>query len=139
MDAEELKRKKNRTRSQTKALIRTGALARRPCAVCGEWRHLHVHHWDYDDPTDISWLCPEHHQEVESMMRMGVVPKPRPDRERLTRMKVGPPRPPYRPQTRTLHVRFTETEFAIIEAEAHRRGLHVEAYANGILLNGHAC
>lgn len=41
--------------------IRTGALQRGPCEVCGNPK-THGHHEDYAAPLDIVWLCAFHHR-----------------------------------------------------------------------------
>lgn len=45
---------------EMKKAIKSGALQRQPCAVCG-----HVvtdgHHQDYSRPLDVIWLCKAHH------------------------------------------------------------------------------
>jgi hypothetical protein len=42
--------------------LRTGALARKPCEVCGDPKSQ-GHHDDYSKPLDVVWLCPKHHGE----------------------------------------------------------------------------
>jgi hypothetical protein len=40
--------------------IRSGALTRQPCQVCGE-PYAVAHHEDYDQPLAVEWLCRSHH------------------------------------------------------------------------------
>lgn len=40
--------------------ITYGDLRREPCAVCGN-SPTHAHHHDYDDPLNVTWLCPQCH------------------------------------------------------------------------------
>src|SRR4051812_26186703 len=40
--------------------VRTGAITKEPCEVCGEIR-AHGHHDDYTKPLEVRWLCAAHH------------------------------------------------------------------------------
>ena len=40
--------------------IRSGALTKKPCRVCGD-SNVHAHHEDYAKPLEVDWLCPLHH------------------------------------------------------------------------------
>jgi hypothetical protein len=42
--------------------IRSGALERRPCSVCGKSK-AHAHHPNYAEPLVVIWLCVRHHKE----------------------------------------------------------------------------
>lgn len=42
--------------------IRSGALIRKPCEVCGAIK-TEAHHDDYSKPLDVRWLCRKHHLE----------------------------------------------------------------------------
>ena len=54
---------KKRARVMVRHRIRSGALKRLPCEVCGEPK-THGHHDDYSKPLDVRWLCAKHHKEV---------------------------------------------------------------------------
>jgi hypothetical protein len=45
-----------------KNAIRTGALTRKPCGLCGS-ENAHAHHSDYSKPLEVQWLCHAHHME----------------------------------------------------------------------------
>ncbi|HDY67408.1 MAG TPA: hypothetical protein ENH85_06440 [Candidatus Scalindua sp.] len=52
---------KNRIRDRTNKIItRDKTLERQPCEVCGE-ENAEAHHYNYDHPLNINWLCKEHH------------------------------------------------------------------------------
>lgn len=40
--------------------IRDGKIMRQPCEVCGDV-NSHGHHFDYQRPLEVRWLCAEHH------------------------------------------------------------------------------
>ena len=40
--------------------VKTGALKRAPCVVCGASKSV-AHHPDYDKKLDVIWLCQPHH------------------------------------------------------------------------------
>jgi len=48
--------------------VKTGAVERFPCFVCGE-DHSEAHHPDYSMPLDVVWLCKPHHKEIHEMAR----------------------------------------------------------------------
>lgn len=58
-------RNKEKTSANLKAqrAVRSGALVKQPCEVCGSIIRIHAHHDDYSRPLDIRWLCPTHHSE----------------------------------------------------------------------------
>ena len=47
-------------RSKVLTAIRSGALVKQPCQVCGE-SDTEAHHEDYRKPLDVWWLCKTHH------------------------------------------------------------------------------
>ena len=53
---------KNRARDRTnKRITRDKTLERQPCEVCGE-ENAEAHHYNYDHPLNINWLCKKHHR-----------------------------------------------------------------------------
>lgn len=44
--------------------LKTGALIKQPCMVCGDPKSQ-AHHSDHSKPLEVKWLCPKHHREVE--------------------------------------------------------------------------
>jgi len=44
----------------TRRAIKKGLLLKRPCEVCGDF-DVQAHHFDYNQPLKISWLCQKHH------------------------------------------------------------------------------
>lgn len=47
-------------RSRLAGAIINGTLKRLPCKVCGNPKS-EAHHEDYGRPTDVTWLCRQHH------------------------------------------------------------------------------
>ena len=45
------------------AAIKSGAIKRLPCEVCGNPKS-HAHHQDYSKPLEVKWLCSVHHSAV---------------------------------------------------------------------------
>ena len=50
-----------RAHGLVKRAIRSGALVKMPCAVCGTKSAI-AHHDDYRRPLAVMWLCPVHHK-----------------------------------------------------------------------------
>ena len=50
-------------RGKVNSSLRSGALTKQPCEVCGS-TNVHAHHDDYSRPLDVRWLCPTHHGET---------------------------------------------------------------------------
>ncbi len=46
--------------SKVAKAIKSGALVRQPCEVCGAEK-VDAHHDDYSKPLDVRWLCRKHH------------------------------------------------------------------------------
>lgn len=65
-------RKRNTDKARAHRLvrhaIRSGALVRKPCEVCGE-TDSQAHHDDYTKPLAVRWLCSTHHGEHHRVTR----------------------------------------------------------------------
>lgn len=53
---------KVRTRIETRRRIKNGEIIVKNCEVCG--KRAEVHHNNYKDPFDVSWLCTKHHSKL---------------------------------------------------------------------------
>lgn len=53
-------RKKSYAHSVLNWAVRTGAITKRPCEVCGA-EPAQAHHYDYNKPLDVLWLCHKCH------------------------------------------------------------------------------
>lgn len=53
-------KKKYEARSLTRKNIHSGKIKIEPCFICGA-EDVEVHHIDYENPTDIIFLCKYHH------------------------------------------------------------------------------
>lgn len=52
-------------RKKLNIAVRSGKIERQCCLKCGK-ADAHAHHYDYEKPLDIIWLCPFHHREIHS-------------------------------------------------------------------------
>jgi hypothetical protein len=57
-----------RANASVKNALKTGALKRQPCWVCG--CAAVAHHPDYDRPLDVVWLCDAHHKQTHALARV---------------------------------------------------------------------
>jgi len=48
--------------------LRSGAVKRWPCEVCGSEK-VEAHHPAYDLPLLVTWLCPPHHKQAHALVR----------------------------------------------------------------------
>lgn len=55
-------------RSAVSKAIKTGALLRQPCEICGK-SPADAHHPDYAKPLMVTWLCRTHHREEHERMK----------------------------------------------------------------------
>lgn len=59
-------RKKNRKKIACRGKFwrayKRGSIKKQPCQWCGSEEKVEAHHYDYDRPYDIAWLCPLHHK-----------------------------------------------------------------------------
>lgn len=72
--------RKHKCRVATKAMIKRGEIvAKTSCEWCGSVRLVQVHHRDYDDPTDIEFLCSLCHARHHGEEKVNnLCPHPRP-------------------------------------------------------------
>src|SRR5262245_1452058 len=49
-----------RAHAAVRKAIKEGRLVREPCSICGAVE-VEAHHWDYDQPLEVQWLCRRHH------------------------------------------------------------------------------
>lgn len=54
--------KKERARRALREAVRRGEIKKQPCHKCGR-QDSSAHHWNYDRPLDVIWVCPPHHAE----------------------------------------------------------------------------
>jgi len=54
---------KDKARAAVSRSLKSGALIRQPCEVCGEMK-TEAHHDDYSKPLQVRWLCFKHHREI---------------------------------------------------------------------------
>ena len=54
--------KKSRAHDLVAYAMKTGALTRKPCEVCGQKSDV-AHHDDYERPLEVRWLCAAHHRQ----------------------------------------------------------------------------
>ena len=53
---------RNRVRSKTRRAVAKGVIEKRPCENCGSLE-AEIHHYDYNRPMLVSWLCKKCHAE----------------------------------------------------------------------------
>lgn len=63
----EEKAKRRRARVTCKRWIAKGKLVPEPCFCCGE--KAEAHHYSYDAPDSVVWLCKKHHSELHTAHR----------------------------------------------------------------------
>lgn len=56
-------KKKNLARRIFWNTFRYGTIKKLPCEQCGTEEMVEAHHYDYDKPLDVMWLCGNHHKE----------------------------------------------------------------------------
>lgn len=65
------KRWKEQQRALTLAAIKDGRIKRTPCRLCGTERREHriqAHHWDYNKPLDVYFVCWRCHMTVHRVL-----------------------------------------------------------------------
>lgn len=118
---EEAKKKAN-ARSYTREYIKRGYIKRKPCEVCGA--KAEAHHDDYDKPTEIRWLCRQHH--LEHHRKEALTP---------TLIKMSEMLPFCRDELRKAKITFNLTDFGLklVSETAIKYGVDFER-ANKIAL-----
>lgn len=71
-DLPEEEKRRSRTRSYLRVMIRRGKVRRETCAVCGA-AEAEAHHRDYSRPLDVQWLCRKHHKNLHKLQKAGFV------------------------------------------------------------------
>jgi hypothetical protein len=56
---------KNAARAAVNRNVRSGALVKKPCEICGATQ-VDGHHDDYSKPLEVRWLCRTHHLELHA-------------------------------------------------------------------------
>lgn len=68
------RRKRNSTKYRANTALsnarRRGAVRPKPCWVCGTNEKIQGHHYDYDKPLEVLWLCHEHHLDMHRQIRL---------------------------------------------------------------------
>jgi len=59
---------KSITRNRTHYLIRKGKIKKELCCICG--KVAQIHHNDYNNPYNITWLCKKHHIELHKLLKI---------------------------------------------------------------------
>ena len=60
-------KKKVKAHGMVAYALKTGALKKQPCHVCGDEKSQ-AHHADYDNPLGVVWLCDKHHKEAHALV-----------------------------------------------------------------------
>lgn len=71
-------------RTLLQTAVRSGRIARRPCAECGATK-TDAHHDDYSRPLDVVWLCRTHHGERHRLLNRGLLAPAARDRGAVAR------------------------------------------------------
>lgn len=61
--------KKIRAKEKVYKATQRGILTKQPCSICNSTEDVQAHHWDYDKPLDVIWLCRRHHAEAHIKLR----------------------------------------------------------------------
>lgn len=61
--------KRHKAKLAVRAAIQSGKLVKWPgCAACKRKRNLEAHHYDYDRPLDVTWLCVKCHKACHAIV-----------------------------------------------------------------------
>lgn len=61
--------KKRRAHKTIEAALKAGRIHRLPCWTCGKEK-TDAHHYDYDSPMDVTWLCRKHHRQTHDIAKI---------------------------------------------------------------------
>jgi len=50
--------------SKLRQAIDRGEVTKKPCAICGSSKNIEAHHFNYEKPLEVVWLCKKHHKET---------------------------------------------------------------------------
>ena len=56
-------RARRNVRQRVYTAVKNGLIKKKPCAVCDQ-KKVEAHHFNYDKPLEVIWLCKSHHMEV---------------------------------------------------------------------------
>jgi len=57
------RRKRDSAGEKLRMMVKKGIIKKLPCIVCGNEKS-EGHHFNYDKPFEVVWLCREHHNEL---------------------------------------------------------------------------
>lgn len=66
-------KKKKRASVTINNMLRGNKTLKKPCVICGNEKS-EGHHYDYNKPTEVIWLCTEHHRRLHAN-RFSLIPK----------------------------------------------------------------
>lgn len=55
---------RKRAWAKLREAIDRGEIIKKPCAICETTRNIEAHHFDYNKPLEVIWLCKKHHKET---------------------------------------------------------------------------
>lgn len=58
---------KKKCASMVATALGNGSLIKEPCIICSN-KNSHGHHYDYNKPLDVVWLCNKHHKELHTRL-----------------------------------------------------------------------
>lgn len=56
-------KEKRKAANAVSSALRSGKIIKKPCIKCGN-KKVQGHHYDYNKPLDVIWLCKKHHSEI---------------------------------------------------------------------------
>lgn len=55
---------KHKARNAVYQALKKGKIKRMPCVICGSQENVQAHHYNYNKPLNITWLCIKHHRYI---------------------------------------------------------------------------